>query len=148
MIFTEPSVANNFAHFIAKAAGVVFNPKCDVCICRVSDVTGKLLGGVIIQDYTGASCGIHVAGFAPHWLNRDLLWTVFDYVFRQLGCKKLFSQIPETNTKSLEFNLKLGFKEVTRIDGVFLDGAVIVTCLDKGDCRWLDIAHSGIRSNR
>lgn len=130
------------AKSIAKAAGTYFNPECDICISRESD--GELVGGVIFQNFTGESIGVHVAGFVPNWLNRDLLWMAFDYPFNQLKCKRIFSQIPETNTKSLAFNRKLGFKEVAKIDGVFRDGAVVVTCIGKDDCKWHNMKPPGM----
>ena len=128
------------AHFggaIADAAGVPFNPQVDRVIARVRG--GELLGGVIFNGYTGASIGLHMAGFDPHWVNRDLLWVVFNYSFVQLGCKVVFGQVPETNVKALEADKRLGFKEVTRVEDVFPDGALIVLAMRREDCRWLNI---------
>lgn len=127
----------DFGHTIARASGTSFNPLSDICIARVEN--DLLLGGVIYQNYTGHSIGIHVAGFVHDWINRDMLWVAFDYPFNQLGCKKLFGQVPETNSKALEFDLKLGFKIITKIDDVFPDGALIVLALDRDDCRWLKV---------
>lgn len=128
---------------IAQAAGCNYNPAVDVVISRTE--SDELYGGVIYQNYTGTSIGVHMAGFNPHWGNRDLLWVIFDYAFRQLGCKKVFGQLPASNTKALEIDLKLGFKIVTTIDDVFPDGALIVVALDRDDCRWLKIKPRGLR---
>src|SRR5690606_5638427 len=108
-------------HAIATAAGCTFNPAVDQVIARVEDLGegAELLGGVIYQNYTGSSIACHVAGFVDHWINRDLLWVCFDYPFNQLGCKYIFGQVPSYNSKALDFDTKLGFKEVTRIPDVF-----------------------------
>lgn len=132
-------VFNNPQHgrLIAREAGCHFNPEVDVCIARCDGPV--LLGGVTYQNYTGESIGIHVASLVPTWLNRDLLWVSFDYPFNQLGVKRIFGQVPETNTTALEFDLRIGFKVLTKIDGVFRDGGVFVIVLEREDCRWLDM---------
>lgn len=122
---------------IEKSCGHVFNHRADVCLSRSHD--GKLLGGVIYEAYTRASIQAHVAGFAPFWLDRTFLWMMFDYPFNQLKVGAVFCQIKETNASALEFNLKLGFKEVTRIDDVFPDGALVLTKLTRDNCRWLNL---------
>lgn len=122
---------------IEQAVQCISNPRCDVCISRSED--GKLLGGVIYEAYTRSSIQAHVAGFTPHWLNRDLLWVIFDYPFNQLKVGAVFCQIRASNTPALEFNLKLGFKEICRIDDVFPDGQLVITKLTRDECRWLNI---------
>jgi RimJ/RimL family protein N-acetyltransferase len=129
------------AYTIAKAAGCIFNPAVDRAISRTRD--GKLLGGVIFQDYNIASISIHVAGFASHWLNNDMLWISFDYPFNQLGVTKLIAQVPSCNRKALEFDLKLGFKEEARIADIFPDGDLLVLSMRREDCRWLKLKPRG-----
>lgn len=128
---------------IARTAGCYFNPASDICISRWEE--GFLLGGVIYQNFTGESIAMHTAGFHPKWISRDLLWVSFDYPFNQLGVKRIFGQVPESNTKALEFDLKIGFKVVTKIDGVFKDGGAIVIVLERADCRWLGLKPQTLR---
>lgn len=131
--------AGNLDHIAAieRACGHVFNHRADVCLSR--SVGEKLLGGVIYEGFTKASIQAHVAGFEPFWLDRTFLWMMFDYPFNQLKVGRVFCQIQESNSVALEFNRKLGFKEVCRIDGVFLDGACVLTELTRENCRWLDL---------
>ena len=75
-----------------------------------------------------------------------MLWCIFDYAFNQLGCKKVFGQVPEHNAKALEIDLKLGFKIVARIDDVFPEGACLVLAMSPEDCRWLKIKPRNLRS--
>ncbi len=128
---------NNTQHgyTIASAAGVPFNPEVDVVISR--SVGSNLLVGVILNEYTGSSINSHIAGFDPRWVSHDMIWVVFHYVFVQLGCSKMFGQVPSTNSKALEFDRKLGFKVEARIKEVFPDGDLIVLAMKKADCRWL-----------
>jgi len=130
-------VVNNptYSNQIAEASGVMFNIRSDQSIARVEN--GKLCGGALFTGYTKASIHMHMAGFVPRWINRELLFACFDYPFRQLGVERAFGQVPETNSKALEIDRKLGFKIVARIEGVFPDGACMVLVLEKADCRWL-----------
>jgi len=130
---------------IAHAALTTFNPAVDMVLSRV-DGEDELLGGVIYTAFTGVSIHLHMAGFKDHWANRDLIWAIFDYPFNQLKCKKVFAQVPETNTKALEIDLKLGFKIVTKIDDVYPDGGVYVLSMSRGDCKWLSVKPRHIRS--
>lgn len=130
-------VCSNFMHGmeIAKAAGTTFNPAVDQVIARVEN--GELYGGNIYTGYTGASIQLHMAGFRPNWANREFLRVAFDYPFNQLGCERVFGQIPESNVRALEIDLKLGFKVVARVEGVFEDGACIVVAMERSACRWI-----------
>ena len=124
-------------------AGCTFNPAVDQVIARTED--NELYGGNIYTGYTGSSIQLHMAGFRPNWANRDFLWTAFDYPFNQLKCTKVFGQVPETNSKALEIDLKLGFKIVARIEDVFPDGACIVLALAREDCQWLKLKPRAVK---
>lgn len=123
---------------ICEAAGATYNPVVDVCISRVTSES-KLLGGMVFTAYTKASIGVHVSGFSPSWINSDLLWVGFHYPFVRLGCSKVLSQVPASNSKALEFNRKIGFSEEARIKDVFPDGDLIVFGMKRDACRWLKI---------
>jgi RimJ/RimL family protein N-acetyltransferase len=134
ILFDRP----DYGKQIAELAGAQYNPKGSMSIARVRD--GLLLGGVVYYHMTGESVAVHVAGSVEHWLNRDLLWVVFDFPFSQLGVKRLFGEISEDNQAALKFNENLGFHTVARIEGVFPNNvACIVRRLDREDCRFLTI---------
>lgn len=126
-----------FGPHIAHAAGTTFNRDADTVIGRFED--GRLKGGVIFTGYTGTSIHMHTAGFEPGWINNDLIWAVFHYAFVQLGCKLAFAQVPDSNEKALEFNLKLGFKKLVHIDDVFPDGGLQLLRMRREECRWLKL---------
>lgn len=134
IVFDDLECANQ----IAAAAPCIYAPEHDHCIARVKG--GRLLGGVIYQGYTGASIELHVAGFDPHWINRNILWTVFAYPFLQLGCKKIIGRVAESNSRALEFDFKLGFKEEARIREVYPEGDLFILTMRRDECRWLKVS--------
>ena len=127
---------------ITKAAGVIFNPRCHQVISRAVD--GVLYGGVVLTDYTKASITMHMAGFNDKWVNRNILWAVFNYAFNQLKVNKVFGQVPESNQRALEINLKLGFLVETRVKDVFVDGDLLVVSMYRDQCRWLKLQPRGV----
>lgn len=123
---------------IAEVAGFLFNSSHDVVIANCNSV-GELLGGVVYYDYTGRSISMHVAGFSPHWISRDMLWTTFNYPFNQLRCASIFCQLRSSNLKVLEFVRKVGFKREAIIEDVFPDGDLVIGRLRFEECRWINI---------
>jgi RimJ/RimL family protein N-acetyltransferase len=131
---------------IAKLAGTDFNPSINISICRHRN--GKRMGGVIYQNFTGESIAAHSAAWDEHWINRDMTFVCFDYPFNQLGVKRIFGQVPEDNWHAQNFNSKLGFKQVARIEGVYRHNiACIVMCLEREDCRLLKVKPRYIQSH-
>lgn len=122
---------------ISEAAKSGYNPFYDACLARVED--GEVWGGFTFTDFTGkgGSMMTHVAGFRPRWLNRALLYDCANYAFNHCGCETLFGQVRETQPKVLAFDLKLGWKEVHFIKGVFPDGGCHLLAMTREDCRWL-----------
>lgn len=142
-------VFNDREHAVACAemTGTRFDPTYDVAVCRVR--RDMLVGGVLFTDYTGESIAMHTASWDEHWINRDLLFVGFDYPFNQLGVKRIFGRLAESNQRALDFNMNAGFRTVARIEGVYKHGiAQLVMRLDRDECRFLTIKPRGIKSNR
>lgn len=127
---------------IAANAGTHFNPVCDRVVARLKrlpDGDYDILGGSIFQNYTHESIGMHVASFAPRWINRELLYITFGYAFHQLGVNRVFGQVPADNEKALAFDLNLGFRVISTIKGVYPGGVDChVVCMEKSECRFLE----------
>lgn len=131
---------------IGLLTGTRFDPKLDIAIARVR--RDKLIGGVLFTDFTGESVAIHTASWDEHWVNRDLIFVVFDYPFNQLGVKRIFGRVPETNIQARNFNLHCGFVDVARIEGVYKHNvAQIIMRLNREDCRFFRIKPRNLRSN-
>jgi hypothetical protein len=131
---------------VARLAGIHYNPKNSANICRVRD--GLFLGGVIYTQYNGESIVAHTGAVSPYWFNRDMIFVAFDYPFHQLGVKRIFGFVPEDKWHVQEFNRKMGFKVVTRIEGMFKHNiACIVMRLDHEDCRLFHVKPRNIKRN-
>lgn len=132
--------SHDFAELIARASGTSYRPGHDVSIARMAH--GELLGGVVFSNWTRQSIGIHSAGFWPNWVNRDLLWCVFNYPFNQLGVSNIIGQVAADNAPALKFNFNLGFREVARVPDVFQGPfgkgiECVVMQMHRPDCRFL-----------
>lgn len=103
---------------------------------------GKLVAGVIVDGWNGASARMHVAGDG-NWLNREFLFACFDYVFRQLNLNVVIGIVPSDNAKALRFDKHLGFKELARIPKGHPAGDLVILTLRKEDCRYVG-EHRGI----
>lgn len=120
------------SELIARAAGVTFNPACDQSIARVRG--GVCLSGVVYTNFTHESIFAHTAIFTQLGANRAMLYMGLDYPFNQLKVKRIFGWVPETNVRAQAFNMKLGFKVVARIEGVFRHGvAALIMCCERED---------------
>jgi RimJ/RimL family protein N-acetyltransferase len=127
---------------LEQACGYVVNPRVDHWVTRhrlTHEGNTALMGGIIFAEYTGNSTKMHVAGFEPRWLNKELLWIAFDYPFNILKCQKVFATMPSDNLKSKNFALKLGFKHENTIPQVFRSADLLILSMHRGECRWLDI---------
>lgn len=133
---------------VMKAINSIFSPVTMQVISR--DEKGELYGGVIYENYTGVNGSVlaHVAGFRPNWLNRDMLYIMFDYPFKQLGCRAVFLQVPESNGPSLKFAKSLGFKEYLLIEDVFPNDNMILLKMKADDCRFLNVKPRTVFSRR
>lgn len=98
---------------------------------------GTLFGGVLYTDVTKHSCQVHIAGFRPNWINRDLLWVAFHLPFVQLNLKRIFAYICEDNKRSLAFTRHIGFSTLCIIPEVHADRGLVVLAMDRPSCRWL-----------
>jgi len=129
---------NNLGHMyqLELMVGIVANTRCDITLSRTDD-QDRLLGGVIYTNYLLASIQVHVASFTPRWLNREFLWFAFSYPFDQLKVKTLYGQVHSENKEGLEFNRKLGFKEVVRLDDFYPTGQLVLFTMKRDECRWL-----------
>lgn len=100
---------------------------------------GVLVGGVVIDGYNlNARCSIHCVGIGRHWLTREFMFAVFDYVFRQLKCNVVVNPVSSANIDSLRFTGHIGFKEVCRIPGGSTDGDLVIFAMQKSECRWIN----------
>jgi RimJ/RimL family protein N-acetyltransferase len=103
----------------------------------VSARTDELLGVVAFNGFWGHVCSIHTAG-AGNWMSRSLIWRTFDYPFRQLDMRALMAPVAASNTRSVNFIKRMGFKEIHRVPNGWDEGDdLIVLQMLREDCPWL-----------
>ena len=128
----------NDDHAIEALKGTVmpaFRRGHDIAIARYRD--GELMGGVVFTDYyKNHSITAFAHSWNRYWLNRDLLFVIFDYPFNQLGVKHVFAQAREDK---IGFETNLGFKVVARLENFYPDAAKVWMRMDRDDCRFLGI---------
>ena len=88
--------------------------------------------------FIGKTCQMHVVNLAGKPLNRAFIFGAFDYPFNYLGVEKTFGVVNSKNKVAINFDKKLGFKEVQRFDGMHDDGGdIVLLTMDKADCKWI-----------
>jgi RimJ/RimL family protein N-acetyltransferase len=104
---------------------------------------GKIAGGFVLSDYTGASMTVHMAGDDEHWCSRDLLWMVFHYAFVQLGCRKLIAPVRSNNYAALAIDLRGGWRIEAIVRDAYPDAHMFLLTMDREHCPWLKIKPKG-----
>jgi L-amino acid N-acyltransferase YncA len=88
--------------------------------------------------FIGKTCQMHMVNLKGGYTPKQLLKSAFDYPFNQLGMEKAFGIVNSLNTKAMEYDQKLGFKEAIRFAGMHVDGGdLVVFEMNKSDCRWI-----------
>jgi hypothetical protein len=88
--------------------------------------------------FIGKTCQMHMVNLKGGYTPKQLLKSAFDYPFNQLGVEKAFGIVNSLNTKAMEYDQKLGFKEAVRFAGMHEDGGdLVVFEMNKSDCRWI-----------
>lgn len=99
---------------------------------------GELVGGAVIDGIvTGARCSIHCAGEGKHWLNREFLHAVFDYVFNVCRCKVAINPVSGNNGASLRFTEHVGYTHSVTIPDGDGDSDLFIFTMHRDQCRWL-----------
>ena len=97
---------------------------------------GRLVAVTQYSACNGASLTLHCAG-EGNWLNREFLWTAFDYPFNQLGVNKLISPVESGNVKCRKFIENIGFTLEATLKNAAPSGDLLLYTMERGDCPWL-----------
>jgi len=120
-------------------------PQNTACIGQEKD--GELIAVVGYNSFTPNSCQIHVATTDVYWLNKELLFAIFDYPFNKLEVKVILAPIYKGNVKSLNLCRKLGFEQVADIPYGHPNGDLIVVAMKRNQCKWLQQGESNGRDS-
>lgn len=98
---------------------------------------------VAYNAFIGYTCCIHTVIQKPEHVTPAMVRETFRYPFEELGMKVLFALVDSDNQKAIDFDTKLGFKEVNRFKNAGLDGDLILFAMTKEECPWLKKVKDG-----
>lgn len=104
---------------------------------------GKIIACVLFDGYNGASIYMHVASSERNWVTREYIRAVFDYAFRQLGCRVIIGLVAESNLKARRFDEHLGFILTGKIPDGCPDGDLLIYTMPRNGCKWLEVLKNG-----
>jgi len=88
--------------------------------------------------FIGKTCQMHMVNLKGGYTPKGLLFGAFDFPFNYLGIEKAIGVLNSLNTKAVEYDKKLGFTEIVRLESMHDDGGdLIVMEMNKADCRWI-----------
>lgn len=100
------------------------------------EIEGKLRGGVVYTNYSGANVFASIAADAP--LTRRFLYAMFWCPFVQFEVRHIACAIEESNRASIKLCMHMGFRLEGRMRESAINGEdVIIMGLLKRDCRFL-----------
>ncbi len=115
------------------------------------DDNGKLLGGIVCEDWTETMCSCHIVlidGYKA--LKMGLHRELTNYVFTQAGKLKIIGMVPADNEKALKLDKHLGFIELVRIENGYKDGVdYVVMELKRENCPyWIGVEDGMVQTRR
>lgn len=107
---------------------------------RWKDGAWQLIAGVAYAEFNGPNVVCHIASDGTKlWLNRQYLWTIFDYPFNQLKVDRITVCVGEGNKDSRRFVEHLGFELEAQLSGAHPTGDLMIYMLRKPRCKWLNL---------
>lgn len=126
---------HDIGRWVCGRTGGVYTEEDSIALGRV-DEDGKLIGGVVFEDYNGNSVLMHCAGEGA-WINREFLRKTFGYAFDQLKVHKIIGLVDSTNERALTLDKHLGFVEEAVITGAGKCGDLVILTMTRDQCRYL-----------
>ena len=98
---------------------------------------GKLVAGVMFDNYNVQTVQMHVAAIGKHWMTREYLHYCFSYPFKQLCVKKIIGLVDSTNADAMKFDLHLGFIQEAQIKDAGKHGDLNILTMTRQQCRFI-----------
>lgn len=109
---------------------------------------GQLVAGVAYAQWNGPNIVCHIASDgSKRWATREYLWTIFDYPFTQLGCKRITVEVGGGNDASNRFVRHLGFTLEATLDSAHPSGDLLVYRMWRHECRFLRMPYENLHKN-
>lgn len=107
------------------------------CIGQWDTERDELIGVAGYDNWNDQAVEMHVAGAYTGWINREFLIRAFYYPFVTAGRKVAIGKVDSVNETALEFDKRIGFKEVCRIPDGASEGDMVILTMHRTECRWL-----------
>ena len=122
-------------------AGGAWTPQRGTAIGRL-DCDGKLMAGVLYEDFNGANIVCHIAG-EGNWASRGFLNVIFDYPFNQLNVGRITVPVASTNLKSINLVTRMGFTLESTLAQAIPDGDLHLFRMFRKECKYLEGKYRG-----
>ena len=111
------------------------------CFGIWNNETEELRGVVGYDCWTDTACEMHVASQdeGKFWLNKEFLYKAFWYPFVACNRQVVIAKVNSRDKNVLEFDKKLGFKEIGRIPNAYPESEMVILAMQKSECRWLKL---------
>lgn len=98
---------------------------------------GKLIAGVVFDQYNGRSIAMHVAG-EGRWCTREFRNAAFGYAFKFLAVAKVIGLVDSSNDRARKLDEHLGFRLEARIADAAPSGDLLLYTMTAAECRHLE----------
>jgi len=140
VVLNRNELVSAFMENVLSAEGA-FRAGHGIGLAQVDDNgTGLLIAAVWFDSYNGANVNMHVAAIpGKRWMTREFLYFVFSYPFNQLGVRRITGLVAEDNAAARKFDEHIGFTLEARLKDAAVNGDLLVYCMFKHQCRWLNL---------
>lgn len=89
------------------------------------------------NNFNGNLCSMHVVIQKPEFVTKKVVREVFEYPFVDAARTHVIAPVDSTNQAAIDFDKRLGFKEIHRFPEGGTDGDLVILAMSKDECRWL-----------
>lgn len=89
------------------------------------------------NGFIGRTCCMHVVIQKPEMMSPRIVREAFEFPFNTCNCVAVLGMVDSVNQAALDFDRRLGFKEIDRIPGGALEGDLVIFRMTRAECRWL-----------
>lgn len=92
---------------------------------------------VAYNNFNGRLCSMHAVIQKPEYVTPGVVREVFEFPFKYCNVEHLLAPVAADNLEALEFDKRLGFKEIYRFTEGATVGDLVMLSMSKADCRWI-----------
>lgn len=121
-------------HWSDDFRGVLHVP--DDCRGRPAQMADVAIA-VAWNGFVGKTCCMHAVIQRPELVSPRIVRETFEFPFLKCGCEAILAFVDSTNAAALNFDRKLGFRDIATIPHGGPDADLIILQMLRSECRWL-----------